>query len=192
MEAIAWADQNGLEDDSPLLLSPTPAESDDFEDSDDWETAPRSGDSDESSEDNSAEARGKWAKIDLAPVVVTKKIRYLDIRLPAERLMAEMQRFFSQEQFDWFHPSDMELIAKSEDRHLFTRFVAGYQNGSQMITLSMICVTGKLWAFDKFRPQMREFFEGVLGTAVCELVDDEEAAGRAGGGDVATAPPDGT
>jgi BR serine/threonine kinase len=188
-EAIAWADQNALEDESPfLLLSPTAAESDDFEDSDDWELAPGSCDSMESSDDNAAETRGKWGKICLAPIIEVRNVRYVDMPLSAEQLMTGLQKFFTQEAFEWFHPNDIEFMAKNEDRHLFVRFVGGYQDGSQMMAWNMICVAGNPWVFAKFRPQLRDFLEGLVGTPICELIEEEATAGESRVTDTASAP----
>jgi serine/threonine protein kinase len=168
IESIPWAgNESGI--DGPLMMSPEILREDDGF----GRTLMQSPDF------RSVGHRAEWGSIDLPSIPAEVQQRYSDIGVPIPLLVAGLQRELTAAKFDWFHPSDIEMVAKHEDRRLFVRFLAGYQGSEfdfpQMLTLTVVCMVGDHDAFDEFRAELRGWLEGIIGASVKEGAEEVPA-----------------
>jgi serine/threonine protein kinase len=147
IESIPWARRESGGD-HPLLMS---AGSVSFDDAEEFHTR----DVMASPDFRSVGERAEWGSMDLPSMPEEVRQSIDDIHLRLDGLMFALQKLLTDEKFQWFHPNDMEIIAKSEERRLFLLLRAEYQ-ASDVLQLNLICIVGQPYAFEQFGPLLKD------------------------------------
>jgi BR serine/threonine kinase len=71
------------------------------------------------------------------------------VKLKLEEMMALLQEYLTRDGFEWFHPDDFELLAKSTEKRLFLKLLAEHDQGDLM-ALKIIYIGGEQREFDGF------------------------------------------